>query len=75
MSDQKRKDTDPSGDQGGAAVSEGGSGSLDPATSGGGADAVPDTPDVNTEVADGVDINESTEHGEAPSSVDPDQPD
>lgn len=75
MRDQKHNDTDPSGDQGGAAVSEGGSGSLDPATSGGGADAVPDTPDVNTEVADAVDINESSEHGEAPSSKDADEPD
>lgn len=39
-------------------VSEGGSGALNPDTSLGGADSVPDTPDVNTQVSDSVDTSE-----------------
>ncbi len=51
----------------GTAVSEGGSGSLNADTALGGADSVPDTPDVNTAISDTVDINESSQEGEAPS--------
>ncbi|AXH97418.1 hypothetical protein [Ornithinimicrobium avium] len=75
MSDQQQEPSERPEDQDGTAVSEGGSGALDPGTALGGADSVPDTPDVNTEISDAVDINESSEHGEAPSSVDPDEPD
>ena len=60
--------------QDGTAVSEGGSGALNPDTGLGGADSVPDTPDVNTEVSDAVDINESSQEGESPAQ-DGDVPD
>lgn len=74
MSDHQQH-TDSSGEQGGRTVSEGGSGSLNADTSLGGADSVPDTPDVNTEVSDAVDINESSQEGEAPESDDENVPD
>ena len=65
--DQHTGRPDDSEEQGGTAVSEGGSGSLNADTALGGADSVPDTPDVNTAVSDSVDINESSQEGEAPS--------
>jgi hypothetical protein len=58
----------------GAAVSEGGSGSLNADTAFGGADSVPDTPDINTEVSDAVDINEPSQEGAAIESEDEDLP-
>jgi hypothetical protein len=50
----------------GGTVSEGGSGTLNADAALGGADAVPDTPDINdTGEADGIDISEqSQEDGE-----------
>lgn len=48
-------------EQGGGTVSEGGSSALNADTSHGGADSVPDTPDVNTEIGDTVDINEESQ--------------
>ncbi|WP_022922893.1 hypothetical protein [Ornithinimicrobium pekingense] len=75
MSEQQRDDQhDPSADSGGGTVSEGGSGGLNADTALGGADSVPDTPDVNTEVSDAVDINESSQEGESPAQ-DGDVPD
>lgn len=44
-------------DEEGRSVSEGGSGSLNAETARGGADSVPDTPDVNTEINDAVDTS------------------
>ncbi|QFG68532.1 hypothetical protein [Ornithinimicrobium pratense] len=49
------------GERGGGTVSEGGSGALNADTSHGGADSVPDTPDVNTEITDDVDANEHSQ--------------
>ncbi|WP_158288634.1 hypothetical protein [Ornithinimicrobium flavum] len=60
-------------DDQGAALSEGGSGALNADTSQGGADSVPDTPDVNTAVSDAVDINEPGQEGA--SASDDSQPD
>lgn len=49
----------------GASVSEGGSGALNADTALGGADAVPDTPDINdTGEADGIDISEQSQEDE-----------
>ena len=78
--DQDRRDRGTEGQHGtdeqeGGTLSEGGSAAQDPGTSLGGADSVPDTPDVNTEVSDAVDINESVQRGEAPASGDEDVPD
>lgn len=44
-------------------VSEGGSGALNPDTSLGGADSVPDTPDVNTRMSEKVESNEPDGQG------------
>lgn len=64
MSDPQHEDRTDQDEQG--TVSEGGSAALNADTSMGGADSVPDTPDVNTEVSDSVDINESSQEGEPP---------
>jgi hypothetical protein len=45
-------------DGNGPALSESGSGALNAETSQGGADSVPDTPDVNTEISDRVETRE-----------------
>ena len=75
MSDHQ-ENTDPTAEgQDGRTVSEGGSGALNADTSLGGADSVPDTPDVNTRVSDAVDINEPSQEGEALESDDEDVPD
>jgi hypothetical protein len=67
MSDHQHQDQDEQAEeQGGTTVSEGGSGSLNADTSLGGADSVPDTPDVNTAISDDVDINEEAQEGEPP---------
>lgn len=50
-------------DEQGGTVSEGGSAALNADTSHGGADSVPDTPDVNTEISDEVDTNEQSQEG------------
>lgn len=47
-------------EQGGGTISEGGSALQNADTSHGGADSVPDTPDVNTEISDDVDANEAS---------------
>lgn len=47
-------------EQGGGTISEGGSALQNADTSRGGADSVPDTPDVNTAISDEVDINEQS---------------
>lgn len=54
-------------EQGGGTISEGGSSLQNADTSHGGADSVPDTPDVNTEITDDVDSNveQSQEDGGA----------
>ena len=44
-------------------MSEGGSAALNADTSLGGADSVPDTPDVNTAVSDAVDVNQPSQEG------------
>jgi hypothetical protein len=62
-----QNDSDHASPQGeGTAVSEGGSGSLNPDTALGGADSVPDTPDVNTAISDEVDVNEESQEGRPP---------
>ena len=67
MSDPQQNDQNEFSQQSeGTAVSEGGSGSLNADTSLGGADSVPDTPDVNTGVSDAVDINEESQEGAPP---------
>lgn len=64
MSEHQHEEQDErSEEQGDAVVSEGGSGSLGADTSLGGADSVPDTPDVNTAISDAVDINEESQEG------------
>lgn len=65
MSDSQHHDG-PDSDDAQGTVSEGGSGSLGAETSQGGADSVPDTPDVNTTTdTDAVDINEPSQEGDA----------
>jgi hypothetical protein len=59
------RDEQSSQDEKGTAVSEGGSAALNADTSQGGADSVPDTPDVNTGVSDAVDVNEPSQEGAA----------
>jgi hypothetical protein len=57
--DQHGHDHQDEGTEGGAAVSEGGSGALNSETALGGADSVPDTPDINdTGEGDAVDTSE-----------------
>ncbi len=68
MSDEQRErdeTAEGTGSEGGT-VSEGGSGGLNADTSLGGADSVPDTPDVNTAISDAVDVNEESQEGEPP---------
>ena len=64
--EQSSQDSRTSQDEEGTAVSEGGSAALSADTSLGGADSVPDTPDVNTGVSDAVDINEPSQEGAPP---------
>lgn len=52
-------------EQNGPTLSEAGSGALNAETSLGGADTVPDTPDVNTPISDTVDVNEEGAEGDA----------
>lgn len=57
--DEQRDHHDDEDQPGGGTVSEGGSSSLNADTALGGADAVPDTPDINdTGEADRIDISE-----------------
>ena len=51
-------------EQNGPALSESGSAAQNAETSLGGADSVPDTPDVNTPISDTVDANEQDEDGD-----------
>lgn len=51
--------------KGGPALSESGSAAGNAETSQGGADSVPDTPDVNTPISDAVDVNEQAADDEA----------
>lgn len=50
-------------DEQGGTVSEGGSSALNADTSHGGADSLPDTPDVNSEISDEGDVNEQSQEG------------
>lgn len=58
---QDQNTFDEKSEQGGGTISEGGSSALNAGTSHGGADSVPDTPDVNTEISDTVDANEQSQ--------------
>ena len=51
-------------EQNGPVLSESGSAAQNPETSQGGADSVPDTPDVNTQISDTVDVNEQGGEGD-----------
>lgn len=64
MSEQQHEQDGQGG--GGPVISEGGSAAQNPTTSHGGADSVPDTPDVNTEISDTVDANEQGQEDDAP---------
>lgn len=59
MSEQKH-DQESAEEQGGT-LSEGGSGAINADTSHGGADSVPDTPDVNTDISDDIALNEQSQ--------------
>ncbi|MGD8201035.1 hypothetical protein ACQE98_10265 [Ornithinimicrobium sp. W1679] len=66
VDDREGEETTERRDKAGAGsgtVSEGGSGALNPDTSLGGADSVPDTPDVNTAVSDEVSAEEPGRDG------------
>lgn len=54
----ERQDPSQEQEDNGPALSESGSAALNPETSQGGADSVPDTPDVNTGISDRVDTSE-----------------
>lgn len=56
--DDQHKDRRQDGAPEGGSVSEGGSGSINRETATGGADSVPDTPDINTPISDEVDTSE-----------------